>query len=149
MSGGTDVPSVRTTDITTAHRQKISPDARAPGGYRPGAGRPPKPHNPGLLTRAYALLDEATLPAIQAIVALLTDGKPSVRLDAAKLILAKTIPDIKPDVSLDPKQSDALVQSMITLLLDRLPDPTMRVGVARALQQMADEMVAAQDQPAA
>src|SRR3990167_769174 len=63
------------------------------GGARPGSGRPPKPKNPTILERAYGLLDESTLPAIQCVVDLLTDPSPSVRLRAAELILAKTIPD--------------------------------------------------------
>ena len=63
------------------------------GGARFGAGRKPKPHNPSLLERAYTLLDEATLPAINAIILLTKSRNPMVRLHAAKVLLAKTIPD--------------------------------------------------------
>ena len=63
------------------------------GGARPGAGRKPKPRNPTLLEKAYGLLDEATIPAIKAIVLLTKSRNPMVRLHAAKVVLAKTIPD--------------------------------------------------------
>lgn len=66
---------------------------KATGGARFGAGRKPKPKNPGILERAYALLDEATIPAVKAIVLLTKSRNPMVRLNAAKVILSKTIPD--------------------------------------------------------
>lgn len=69
------------------------------GGARPGSGRKPKPRNPTLLERAYTLLDEATIPAVNAIVLLTKSRNPMVRLHAAKAILAKTIPDLTKDVT--------------------------------------------------
>ena len=68
------------------------------GGARPGSGRKPKPKNASLLERAYAVLDEATLPAVQAVVDLLTSTEPRYRLEAAKLILSKCIPDLQHQV---------------------------------------------------
>ena len=80
------------------------------GGARPGSGRKPKPKNATLLERAYAVLDEATLPAVQAVVDLLTSEEPRYRLDAAKLILSKCIPDLQ-------HQTGATTPTQINILL--------------------------------
>ena len=76
---------------------------RGNGGARTGAGRKPKPKELSLLVQAYAVLDRAQLPAVQAVVALLKSRRAMVRLTAAKIILAKRIPDVTQDTA--PKES--------------------------------------------
>lgn len=90
------------TDTLVSPETTTPPKRKMPrGGPRPGSGRPPKPHNPTLLEKAYAVLDEATLPAVQAVVDLLSCTDNRTRLEAAKLILAKTIPEQTPQSNTD------------------------------------------------
>ena len=74
-------------------RPKLRPNGKW-GGVRPGSGRKPKPKVESMLSKAYQLLDEATIPAINAVVELLESNHPMVRLKAAKIILSKRIPDL-------------------------------------------------------
>lgn len=67
---------------------------RAHGGFRPGAGRKPKPKNPSLLQKAYVVLDEAIIPAVQSVIKLLRSRNEMTRLRAAQVILDKRIPDL-------------------------------------------------------
>lgn len=90
----------RSTQVVT----QIHPP-KAKGGYRSGSGRKPKPKDKSLLARAYEVLDEAQLPAVKAVVTLLKSRKEMVRLQAAKIILAKRIPDMTQDMA--PKESAA------------------------------------------
>ena len=66
------------------------------------AGNPPECKKPGLLTRAYEILDEAQVPAVQAVVKLLESKSEMTRLRAAVIILAKRIPDLTHDVGAHP-----------------------------------------------
>jgi hypothetical protein len=63
------------------------------GGSLPGGGRPPKPENPSLLRKLYALLDEASPMAMSLLISQLNHEDPRIAQGAARLILDKVLPD--------------------------------------------------------
>ena len=88
---------IENKEITENPNTLRNGNERGRGGARPGAGRKPKPKDLSLLQRTYEVLDEATLPALKAVVRLLRSRNEMTRLRAAQEILAKRIPDLKQD----------------------------------------------------
>lgn len=65
-----------------------------PGGPRPGSGRKPKPSDPSLLQELYDILDQAAPEALRIVREKLNSKDERVQLDACKLILGKTLPEV-------------------------------------------------------
>lgn len=63
------------------------------GGARPGSGRKPRPDDPTLLNKLYAVLDEGAPKALQVLIDALKSKDEKIRVKAADIITRKVLPD--------------------------------------------------------